>query len=503
MQTSYCTGMTTLFFLAIFLLPLTEASATAEGVSSNNNLSSSSSLEVCEDFANRQIGIVDRLLNQSNYSRALKVLNRTVENCDREFVHEKLVEVFDAWYNDVRASGSSSDVRHFNNVVSNNPHLSSGQKARFDSRIQSYVSSLIRQQSTAQNYEETYQTCQSYPGYSDTNFEVQYYCGSSALELGKKWKAISAYAWMIENWDESQSLTTWETASSTLKELYFLTGRFARAQDLARTVAIRDGSPESLLASLISIRATYLSPILEAGGAFFQDAPSESALTQVDTEMRRIQFPEYVNAFYIFTEERSVKRGMHGNEATPPSASLLEKATGRVSLLQSPNNQNRAWLVSPIETGHLILEFGTATTPDETVRLESLHQNITSDKHWNRLYNFEFKQTSPTTGSGVATILGGAYLGDKDLRSYNSVFDNSPVVNYYCIQNASGEIEESRNFARAKLAYGDSGWQRTSNTPALYHHSIEYGGEPLREVVWPTYVNEEWSGVIRIGLARP
>jgi hypothetical protein len=88
------------------------------------------------------------------------------------------------------------------------------------------------------------------------------------------------------------------------------------------------------------------------------------------------------------------------------------------------------------------------------------------------------------------------------MSSYDDVFDASSLLAYYCIQDEGGDVEDSHEFDRANLAYGDSEWQRTSNTPALYHHSIEYSGQSVREVVWPKFVDDTWTGVVRVGLTQ-
>jgi hypothetical protein len=179
---------------------------------------------------------------------------------------------------------------------------------------------------------------------------------------------------------------------------------------------------------------------------------------------------------------------------------LLEKATGPVSLLQSSDNSNRAWLVSSLGEQSLVLEFSIATTPDENARLESVYENVQNDDQWDKLYNLEFKETTPATGSAVGTLLNGASLDDQALGRYREVFDASSLLAYYCVQTGDGGIQESYNFDRTNLAYGDEEWNRTSSTPALYHQQVQYNDQTVREVVWPKFVDDEWTGVIRIGL---
>lgn len=497
------TRLTVLSVLAAFLAAPVSGMPSAlsvEGEKTSSNVGPASS-SYCEDFAKRQVKLANRQLERSNYTRALKVLNSTAENCNRDFVREKLAEVFGAWFQSVRSQGPSA-LQQYLNVLSDQSYLTSSQQNRLDQRVQSYVRSLIEQEFEAEQYRDVYQRCRTYPQYADAHFESEYYCGTAALEVGAERTAMSAYAWLIDNWSNDQSLTSWEELSSTLEELYFANGRFREAYDLAQQMAVRDPTPRTILSSLISVRGNFLSPVVRVGSVFYRDPPSNDAANLVGTEMQRVSFPEYVRAFYVLTGDGTVERGMYGSEATQPSTSLLTEASGSVTLLQSTDQQNLAWLVSPIGDRYLVLEFGVATTPEENVRLETVQKNVESDAQWDKLYDLEFSKTSPASGSAIGTILGGASTAGADFTPYNAAFDDSAVLTYHCIQDQSGDIQESYNFDRSNLGYGEDEWQNTSTTPALYHHDVQYGGQSLREVVWPKFVDDNWTGVIRIGLAH-
>ena len=493
--------MSLLLFALGLLVSGPAVGAPTDAPSADGPTTSESRLPVCEDFAKRQVGLADRLLGQSNYSRALKVLNSTAKNCEREFVREKIFEVMSEWFEAIRDQGTSA-LQSYMGVLSNQAYLTSSQTSQLEQRVQSHVRSLIGQQFSAENYQATYQLCRQYSEYTSGNFRLQYYCGTSAEELGAEGVAMNAYEDLLENWSSDQSLASWGEIANKLESLYFLNGRFEAAYSLAREIAVRDPSPKAVLSSLVSARGAFLSPLLQVGSIFYEQDPGQAALSHVDTEMQRVDFPKYVRAFYLLGEDGSVERGMYGSEANAPSSPLLETASGRVSLLQSDEDSNLAWLVSPVGSQFLILEFGIATTPEENVRLENVLENVRSDEQWEKLYQLEFGETYPASGSAIGTLLSGALIANHDFDSYDVIFDDSPVLTYYCIQSGSEQVEASYNFARSNLGYGESEWDRTSNTPALYHHSIEYSGQQLREVVWPNFVNEEWRGVIRVGLAQ-
>ncbi len=465
------------------------------------NVSKDTPAAACEDFAQRQITVANRLLGKANYSRALKVLNSTAENCDIQLVREKIVEVLGEWYRATRGQGSRS-LQRFLNVLSNQPYVSSGTKSQFKRGAGSRARGLIAQAFSGEDFQKAHRLCRSFQTYVNENFEAEYHCGTAAQEVDNQSAAIESYQWLVQNWTDDQSLTTWKEIASPLEELYFLNGQFQDAYRLARQRARRETSPETILSSLLSVRGKFLFPILRAGTLFYENDPSQSALSHVDNEMQRVNFPEYVNSFYILGSDGSVERGMYGQEANEPRDRLLQKVSGRVSLFRSPDNSNRAWLVSPLDQRTLVLEFGIATTPEENVRLETVLENVESDEQWEKLYNLESSETMPGTGSAVATFLSAASLDNQNLNSYSEAFDASSLLTYYCVQNKSNTIEDSYNFDRSGLSYGDSEWERTSNTPALYHHLITYSDQPVREVVWPKFVDETWDGVIRIALTR-
>lgn len=497
---SPATVVSFLFAAALFTGPVcaTSPSGTTLPPASSSPLGSLA----CEDFAENQISLANRLLQQSDYTRALKVLNSTAQNCDIEMVRQKIVEVLGEWYGVVRGQGPGA-LRQYLSVLSNQQYVSDAQKNRLEQRVAAQIRALIEQEYGEENYREAYQLCRTYPRYVSDNFDAEYYCGRSAEENGAEAVAMESYQWLVQNWDSNQSLATWEETASRLEELYFLNGRFRSAYELARQRARRDPSPGFVLSSLISARGYFLSPVLRVGSAFFASGPSDAARSVVETELGKVNFPNYVKAIYLLEEDGSLLKGMYGSEANEPSTSLLETVSGSVSLLQSPaDDSNLAWLVSPVQDRYLVLEFGVATTPEENVRLETVYENIENDKEWAKLYDLEFSETSPATGSALGTFLSGARAGDEDLDPYIAIFDDSTLLTYYCIQDPSGTVVDSYNFDRANLGYGEDEWQRSSNTPALYHHLVQYSGASIREVVWPRFVDESWTGVVRVGLTH-
>lgn len=458
--------------------------------------------DACEDFAQRQVSLADQLLRKSSFNRALKVLNSTAENCDRPFVRKKIVEVLNEWYGRVRRSGSTSNLDQFLEVLSNQPYVNAAQRSQFVGRIESYVESLIQNAFSGQNMRTADRLCRAYSGFVRENFASEYYCGRAALAVGAPERAMSSYQWLVDNWPDDPSLTSWEEITEGLEDLYFVHGRFREAYELARAQAVRNPSPDAILSSLVSARGNFLSPILHVGTIFYREAPSQSALSHVGAEMQQVKFPDYVSALYLLSPDGTVERGMYGSEANEPTSTHLENVQGQISLLQPSEPSNMAWLVSPVGSNFLVLEFGVGTSAEESVRLESVYDNIETGEEWEKLYDLEFRTTAPAAGSAVATLLTGARLGNQNLRSYDAVFDDSSLLTYYCIQNRSGDIQTSYNFDRTKLEYGEEEWQRTSNTPALYHHSIQYDAVVTREVIWPQFVDDTWRGVVRVGLAQ-
>ena len=241
MQISRTSATAPILFLAVALLGLAyPTQASAEGAIT------AQASPACEDFAQRQVQLADRLLNQSNYSRALKVLNSTAKNCDIEMVREKIVEVLGQWYGVVRGQGSNS-IRNFLEVLSAQPHVSAAQKAQVERRIAAQVRGFLEREYDGDNYRAAYRLCRSYPEYSSDNFEAQYYCGRSAEEVEAEGAAMNYYRWLVQNWDGDQSLATWKDVADRLEALYYQNGRFKPAYKLARQRARRDPSPRKLV----------------------------------------------------------------------------------------------------------------------------------------------------------------------------------------------------------------------------------------------------------------
>ena len=395
------------------------------------------STSACEDFAKRQIGLADRLTRDSNHSRALKVLNSTAKNCDRDFVREKIYEVLGERYRAIRGRGLGA-IQEFLDVVAAQSCLSASQRSRLVGQARSDVRSMIDRTFENGEYKATYELCRTFSKFASGTSGSEYACGPA---------------------------------------------------------------PETILSTLISARGNFLAPLLQVGTVFYQSQPGDPVLSHVDSEMQRVKFPDYVRAFYVLEDAGTVDRGMYGREADAPVASLLEEVSGSVSLLRAPGNSNLSWLVSPIGSRFLVLEFGIAATPEESVRLESI-QVVESDEQWQKLYQPEYTETYPASGSAIGTLPSGAALSGEGFEGYGEIFDGSSVPTYHCTQGESEDVVRAHNFGRSRLGYGGDEWERTSSTPALYHHSLQYAGRSMRKVVWPNVVNDEWTGGVRIGLVQ-
>lgn len=493
----------TSFFLLVFGLLLSVPSAEGTAPSTSDAWRASESASSCEDFARRQLKLAGRLLKQENYTRALKVLNSTMDNCEREFVQKRIYKTLTQWYDSIARSGSTSEFRKFESTLANQKHLNSAQENQLERRLQGYVKSLIEKRFESNNYESTYRMCRKYSSAADNNFTLQYYCGTSAEKLGAVGVAMNSYSWMLDNWNDGQSVTTWGKTASKLESLYYLNGRFDAGYELARKSASLDPSPNALLSSLLALRASFLAPVVETAGSFFEKQPGTRAVTHFSSEMQRVGLPNYVKSIYMLRSNGGLLRGMYGKEANQPSASLLGKIGESTALLTPEGGRpKRAWMVAPVGSRYLVLEFNTNTTPEENIVLENVLSNVRSDREWENLYDLQFKNAAPGVGSAIGTMLSATFLEDGNFDAYDAIFEDSPVLLYYSLQNAAEEIKESYNFNRSALGYGEKEWERSSTTPALYHHSIKYGDQPVREVVWPNFVNDQWSGVIRVGLVQ-
>lgn len=488
--------------LCLIVVLATIAPGVHSATASPLSFEDAASTKQCEDMANRQIRLADQQLGQNSFQRALRVLNRTAENCDIPMVREKIIEVLEQWYGFIQRYGGASNIRQFNTAVSSQQYISSSQRDQFSSRVDAQVEGLIRQRFQNEDHQSAHRTCQSFSEFVGDSFEMNYYCGTAARSIGAWNTALTSYEWMWEHWSNNQSLIEREELATALKELYFGSAQFQKAYEFFQELTLQEPTPEHLLTSLTSIRGNFLEPLVHLGATFFDVQSSSSTENYISEEMARIDFPSFIQAFYIVSENGEVGTVLYGEEedVASPSPSRLRQAPGGTSLLESSNSH--MWMVRPSSNGYLALQFTRSTSPDENVRLETLHENVQNDEAWQRLYNFEFTETYPAIGSAVATLVGGAYLEDMSMNSIQNIFDTKPSLRYYCLQNESGDIVASHSFSRSNLGYGEGGWVRTSNTPALFHHSIEYDGVSIREVIWPRYMDEEWTGVVRVGIAR-
>jgi hypothetical protein len=457
----------------------------------------------CADFAERQIDLSEKQIERNRFSGALRVMNVALENdCRIPMVQNQVADILEAWYEAARASGSTDEMQTVIETVSSQGGLTSEDRSELLGRIRSAIESQITDAFQGDDYRRTYSLCRTYSDYSTRTFSLNYACGRAALEVDALSAGISRYEALLADWSSDQSALTRQEAYQELKELYLITARFDRGFETAKRVAQRDGTPENLLASLTAVRGRFLEPIARVAQAFFDGNVPETARSHVRRELSTVNFPEYVQGIYVMDDSGSPQYAFFGESAvTAPGSDLLARTAGEVSLLLSSGSDGRAWLLSRVDTGYFVVQFNRETTPEENVILEGLVDNVGDEAQWEELYQYEFTSTYPATGSAVATLLGGTYVANGSMAGYGSVFRAVDVLQYFCVQDAQGEIVGDYAFSRDRLQYDDGVWNRTSETPALFHHEVQMGSDVIREVVWPTYRGQEWGGVIRVGIA--
>jgi hypothetical protein len=454
----------------------------------------------CEDFAGRQIRLANRQLRSNDYNAALKVLKTAAENCDIPEVRNKIESVLSSWWNTMNRSGSTRQISTFLATVRQQSYLPGGAESRFVSRVAGSLGTRIDKAFGNGSYATAHELCSSFPSFTNQSFDQQYTCGESARQQNAYASAASRYEWLLENWTTDQNSVGWDDAASRLSDLYMKVARFNDAFGLTKRIAARNSEPQVLMTAVTAVRASMLEPIVRTGSVLMQGMTSDRAVRHVKNGMSRVRFPEYVESVYTVTSDLGADIAFYGaDDARLPSSTAVSSASGTVSLLTSESS-GRSWLVTPITAGYLFVQFSQKTVAEENVILESLLSNIQDESEWKALYEYEFTSTYPATGSAVATWIAGAQLAGLSVASYQDVFDQTPVLRYYGVQNAGGDIVASHSYARGQINYSDATWSKTSNTPALYHHEVTKNDTALREVVWPMYDDEQWSGVVRVGI---
>jgi tetratricopeptide (TPR) repeat protein len=449
-----------------------------------------------ESFADQQLSTADRLIGENNYTGAVRLINTAMRECNIDRVQNALTETYSTWNQYVQRAPSG--IPTFLSSVTSNEYLNrSAFGGRITARLQAWVGRLHDNGS----YGQAYQFCTRYSGYSSRTFRLNYLCGSAAYRTENHQEAIAAYETIVNDWNEEQSYVTWDDAASDLKELYMITTAFDKAFDIAKRLAIRNPTPENVLTSLITVRGQMLSPIARHGNVLFRGVTSDEATSHVRREMQQIRFPNFVVGVYLMTRDaRSDVIFYDSGTIAPPSTSDLERLSGNVTMLESSENPDEAWLISPVDAGYFVVQFESRTTPEENALLEGLLADIQNNQRWQDLVAQQLSRSYAATGSAVGTLIGGAYLADRPLNSFAPLFEDSNALLYLAVQDAEGRVVHSQQFERSNLAYDQDLWERTTTTPALYHHEVRYAGQRAYEVVWPNYQGDEWAGVVRVGI---
>lgn len=477
-------------------LPIAAAHASASSFSEGPSVEA-----VCENFVEVQLESVDDLLAANSFERALDIVNVTIQRCPVPRAKSALNDVYGAWFQHTQNGGDVTQVPDFLTSITQNEHMSASSLSGFSGRIATALSSWVGRLVDRSSMASAHRYCRQYSQYSSQTFRLNYLCGTAAYATENHEPAIRAYESIVNNWDDNQSYVQWDEAAEDLKELYMITTRFNRAFDIAKRLAIRNPTPETVLSSLITVRGQMLSPIAHHGNILFEGVTSDRIVRHVRSETERIRFPDFVIGVYMMTRDaRSDVIFYDSGTIAPPSMTDLERLSGNVTMLQSTQDPDRAWLISPIDAGYFVVQFVSQTSSEENVFLENLLSDIQSERRWNRLVDQQLSRSYTATGSAVASLLSGAYLADALMERFSTFFKESDILSYFAIQDARESLVHSEQFARSGLEYGDDIWRRTSQTPALYHHEIEYNGRSTYEVVWPMYNDNEWIGVVRVGI---
>lgn len=457
----------------------------------------------CAAFADRQIRLADKLVQRGKYADALRALTVAADDCSIDSVHDKITTIVTQWNRQVRRSGTAASLSQFMQVVSSaNARLPRGRRSSVSRQLIRNMTQLLRATVKQGRYSRAHRYCRSYSRYTDRTFALNYYCATAANGSQSYTDAIASYEWLLDNWDDGQTLIEWNEAADQLNALYLLTTRFDRAFELSKRLAIRNPMPAYLLSGLLAQRGQVLEPIVRTANVLFEGVTPDRALRHVRTELERVKFPPYVQSVYLMASPPAMDAAFYNaNAAVLPDGDTIERAGGDASLLRATQEgTSYAWLLTPVDTGYFVVQVSQHTSPEESVLLEGLLENAQNDASWQTLSAYQASQTIPATGSAVATFLGATYLNGTPLEAYHDVFDTLKSLAYYCVQDDSGDVVASHQFERNTLSYAADGWEQSSNTPALYHHEVTLDGRPLQEVVWPTYDGEQWSGVIRIGI---
>jgi hypothetical protein len=490
--------------LSTLLAVTLAAPASAGGTTVGGTTASTSFIQSSDDcgrFSERQMTLADDLLEDNDFTGALKALNRAAESCDSGEIRERIASVMGSWHRFIRRYGSPADLEGYLGVLSNQPHLEAGARSALADAAAETIASFITEAYDAERFERANGLCGSFSPYIDDVARLRYVCGASAEAVGELRAAASDYRWVMNNWTDEVPVANRDSVARALSEVYLLTAQFGQALTASRDVAARNPNPEVLLGALGAIRGKFLEPAARGLQVMLSGSPSPAALAHVRSEMERIDFPPYVGGIYTTDGSGGTQRTFYeGGTISPPPAEEMAAATGSVSLLRSGPRRGPMWILTPVDDRYLVVQFDTSTEAEENVILENLLEAPTDDEEWTRLYDYEYDRTSPATGSVVATLVGGTYLADGQVSRFDGVFDDQAVLDYYCVQNGAGEVVATHRFSRSEITYEDGAWERSSETPALYRHEVKKDGRPMREVVWPTYDGEDWSGVVRVGL---
>lgn len=365
-------------------------------------------------------------------------------------------------------------------------------------KLRKNLSEVIKSSYNNKQYNVAYKTGKEYFGYLKNDFILRYYYAYSCNEVKDYYISIINYEWLINNWDNKQTVVTWDEAFRSIENLYTQTFNFEKAMDLNQRYYRQTTDYPLLNAYLKNVRLSYLKPVIDVIKTHATTAGIDGAIEIYNKDI--VDFPHYISNIYSMRNGIIINQFYKDIAITPPSESIIRSNVDYPAIEQQLND---IWFIDKVAANeYIVIELSTKVDIVEQSLLDEITKKKEMAEPWKNLVKYESDQLRYFSSVFISNIIGKDVLdnGVHNLVKYKHLVNDNPLIEYIEIYDQKGEGINSINFNMTYGKFESMPWQKSVVTNAFFKQKIDYNGHDVIDICNPIYRNNIRELVIRIGI---
>ncbi|MBN1781251.1 hypothetical protein JW948_09015 [bacterium] len=388
-------------------------------------------------------------------------------------------------------------------------HFSEADRLKADTAMQAKISrtfarAVMNDYKTG-DFVNLYAGSRKYESHVRDSFANAYVYAKSCEETRHFAEAVREYEWVLQHWDNGNTLVTWDKAFDDLESLYIKALDFDKAFDLIKRGADKNPvRPATISPLILNLHAKYARPLLDVGEILFSRLSPQETGTLFAEYQRVIRDP-FVQACYLLNRNLSVLQSTRPSGEHVPGSVQIQGITSFPAFILESGQNATGWLIARIPSGYFVIEISSNTDPETNNKLRPIYDNAQNEDAWFSLYDLKRMQGCTYLSQALTLFLAQVIQkqGPDQLGSYWNILQKDAGFKYGVFHDAQGTQQSSSGFARSSLSMDESNWKRSSSAQALYRQEdVKYGNTAVIDLCNPVYGNGQYRGTIRLGFKK-